>query len=97
MLRTSTTPRARRALGTLLPDQRGAVAVEYSLMASLVGLTLAISAQDLGSTLNSEFVEIASIFGAPSSIGMTPVPIDIQTNPPPLVQDPEPPWLYGGN
>ncbi len=43
------------AFGRILDDDRGATAIEYSLLAALVGVALIFALQDLSASLNQIF------------------------------------------
>jgi pilus assembly protein Flp/PilA len=45
---------------SLLRDQRGATAIEYALIASLISMGIITAATSLGQTLNSTFNSVAT-------------------------------------
>jgi pilus assembly protein Flp/PilA len=49
-----------KALNRLVKDESGATAIEYGLMAALIGVALTVGATTLGTSLNSQFVNVAS-------------------------------------
>ena len=44
-----------------LDDDRGATAIEYALIASLIAVALVVALTSLGTGLSSEFVEISGV------------------------------------
>ena len=50
-----------RSLKSFLDDDRGATAIEYALIASLIAVALVVALTSLGTGLSSEFVEISGV------------------------------------
>jgi pilus assembly protein Flp/PilA len=48
-----------KALNRLVKDESGATAVEYGLMAALIGVALTAGATSLGKGLNTQFKTVA--------------------------------------
>jgi len=51
-----------RILKAFSDDDRGATAVEYALLSSLIALALILSLTNLGSGLSNEFSEVSGAF-----------------------------------
>jgi len=47
-------------------DEKGSTAIEYGLMASLIGVMIITGANTLGGSLNQKFTDVASIISGPS-------------------------------
>ena len=50
-----------RSLKSFFDDDRGATAIEYALIASLIAVALVVALTSLGTGLSSEFVEISGV------------------------------------
>jgi len=50
-----------RRLKLFLDDERGATAIEYALLCSLISIAILGAVTSLGSRLSSEFSEISSV------------------------------------
>jgi pilus assembly protein Flp/PilA len=49
------------SLKSFFDDDRGATAIEYALIASLIAVALVVALTSLGTGLSSEFVEISGV------------------------------------
>jgi len=50
-----------RSLKSFFDDDRGATAIEYALIASLIAVALVVALTSLGTGLSSEFSEISGV------------------------------------
>jgi pilus assembly protein Flp/PilA len=50
----------RKHLGKFFVDERGATAIEYALMSSLIALAVIIALTNLGTRLSGEFSEVSA-------------------------------------
>jgi pilus assembly protein Flp/PilA len=50
-----------RSLKELADDERGATAIEYALISSLIALVLVAALTNLGSALSTEFSEVSGV------------------------------------
>ena len=57
----------KRILASFLRDESGVTAIEYGLIASLVGVAIIVGATLLGTALNDTLVLVASTMAAASS------------------------------
>ena len=57
----------RRRIVLFIQDENGATAIEYGLIASLVGVAIIIGATALGSKLNTVFNSIATKINGPAA------------------------------
>ena len=57
----------KRILASFLRDESGVTAIEYGLIASLVGVAIIVGAALLGTALNDTLVLVASTMAAASS------------------------------
>jgi pilus assembly protein Flp/PilA len=60
---------SRSFMRGVLRDEQGAAAIEYGLLAALVGVALFAGAQLLGTSLDSLFTDISSFLTAVTPIG----------------------------
>ncbi|MCD2178958.1 Flp family type IVb pilin [Rhizobium sp. C1] len=49
-----------KLLARLMKDESGATAIEYGLIAALIGVAIITGARSLGGALNNKFVNIAT-------------------------------------
>lgn len=56
----------QKLVNRFIKDESGATAIEYGLIAALIGVAIIVGAQQLGTALNTKFGEVAtSVEGAP--------------------------------
>lgn len=59
-----------------LNDEKGSTAIEYGLLASLIGIMMMTGASALGGSLNQRFTEIGTVLSGPSEPSALPGRID---------------------
>lgn len=56
-----------KILARFAKDESGATAIEYGLIAALIGLAIVVGATALGNGLNEQFTKIAGCLTSPST------------------------------